>query len=225
MKNKIVISLGGSLLVPEQIDAKFYDNFRKLINRNLKKFNFILIAGGGKYARNYQEAGRKLGLKKDKLDWLGIGASHNNAWLLNYTFENKSPEQIYFKPAKIAFNKPVHVSGGWKPGWSTDYVATQFAVKNKIDTVVNLSNIEYIYDKDPNKYKSAKKLKELTWKEYEKMIGSKWTPGMSAPFDPIATKLAKKHNIKLVSISGKNLSNVSNYLAGKAFKGSVIDNK
>lgn len=225
MKKKMIIALGGSLIVPDGIDVNFLEKFKKAVLGHLRSHVFIIVAGGGKFARKYQVAGVKLGLKKEELDWLGIGVSQANAWLLNYVFGGKSPEKILLKPKKVDFRRPVQVAGGYHPGWSTDYVAVQFAVKNRIDTILNISNIAYVCDKDPEKYRGAKRLKELTWTEYEKIVGGKWSPGMSAPFDPVATKAAKKRKLKVVSLGGKNIANISNFLAGKEFKGTVIDTK
>ena len=221
-KKNIIISLGGSIVVPDDIDTNYVKKFKQLILQNLKKYNFIIIVGGGKYARKYQEAGKKLNVKTEKLDWLGIGISQNNAWFINYVFDAKTPEKIHLHPEKVNFSKPIQVAGGWKPGWSTDYVATQFAVKNNIDTVINLSNIDYVYVKDPNKYISAKKKKELNWADFQKIVGTKWKPGMNAPFDPIATKIAKANNLTVVCMNGKKLANISSFLRKKPFIGTTI---
>jgi len=51
-KERIIISLGGSLLVPEGIDAEFIGNFKKFVVSHIKKgYRFILVTGGGRIAR------------------------------------------------------------------------------------------------------------------------------------------------------------------------------
>ena len=56
-KERIIISLGGSLLVPESIDQVFVANFKRFILAHLKEgYRFILVTGGGKTARKYIEA-------------------------------------------------------------------------------------------------------------------------------------------------------------------------
>ena len=56
-----VISLGGSLIVPDQIDVQFLKGFRNLILSQVKKGNrFIIICGGGRIARNYFTALQKI---------------------------------------------------------------------------------------------------------------------------------------------------------------------
>ena len=49
----IVISLGGSIVVPEEIDIKFLTEFKNMIERLIKKgYRFIIICGGGSIARD-----------------------------------------------------------------------------------------------------------------------------------------------------------------------------
>ena len=85
-----------------------------------------------------------------------------------------------------------------------------------------MSNVDYVYDKDPRKFRNAKKLEKIKWKEYIKMAGTKWKAGMNLPFDPIAAKEAQKSKIK-ACIIGKDLSNLENLLGNKNFKGTIID--
>ena len=65
---------------------------------------------------------------------------------------------------------------------------TQFkALKNlNVKTIINMSNIDYVYDKDPKKNKDAKKIKNIFWRRYRKISGNKWEAGLNKPFDPIA---------------------------------------
>ena len=100
--------------------------------------------------------------------------------------------------------------------------AVLWAKKLKIDTVVNLSNTDFVFDKDPKKFKSAKSLKCLSWKEYRKLISDKWSAGLSTPFDPVASKEAQKSKIRVFIINGKRLGEVAKALSGKSFVGTVI---
>jgi len=93
----------------------------------------------------------------------------------------------------------------------------------KADTLVNLSNIEYVYDKDPNKFKDARKLEKVSWKEFRKIVGNEWKAGMNLPFDPVASKEAEKVGLKVVIMKGTELDNFNNFLEDKVFKGTVID--
>jgi uridylate kinase len=223
--SKIVISVGGSLICPNDIDIIFLKNFYKIITKQLKQNKkFILITGGGKIARNYQKAAQRIiRVSNKELDWLGIQATKINAQLLLTIFKIFAHKKIITNPKeKINFKEKILIAAGWKPGFSTDYDAVLLAKTYGSDTIINLTNVDYIYDKDPNKFKDAKPFKEISWKDYLKLIEQKWIPGMSAPFDPIASKLAQKFKFKVVIINGRKLKNLENYLANKNFKGTII---
>jgi uridylate kinase len=220
-----VISLGGSLVVPNEINIKFLSLFKNIIEKKIKENKkFIIIVGGGKTARNYQNAAKALTkVSNEDLDWLGIHATRINAHLLLTIFRKYAYFRIIKNPKeKISFKEKILIAAGWKPGFSTDYDAVLLAKTYGSDTIINLTNVDYVYDKDPNKFKDAKPFKEISWKDYLKLIEQKWIPGMSAPFDPIASKLAQKFKFKVIILNGKKLKNLENYLANKTFKGTII---
>lgn len=224
MPKTFVISLGGSLIFPGRLDKKFLNNFKKIILKYAnKKHKFIIICGGGKLARNFQQAASKRKkLSNRELDWLGIKATKINAYSLKTIFGSKANNSIITNPnSKINFKKNIVIAAGWKPGWSTDYDAVLLAKNLDVREIVNMSNVDYVYDKDPKKHKNAKKIESTTWQAYSKLISGKWKAGMNAPFDPVAAKEARKSGIK-VNIIGKNLKNLENLLNGKKFKGTII---
>ncbi|MBW2980400.1 UMP kinase [Candidatus Woesearchaeota archaeon] len=220
----IVISVGGSIIVPDKVDVAFIKNFKKLVGRFAKKgYRFGIYCGGGKLARDYQKAASsvsKLGQKE--LDWLGIHATWLNADLLVKIFGNLTDGCFIIDPTKkVKSKKKVLVAGGWKPGWSTDYDAVLLARNLKARIVINMTNVDYVYNKDPKKNKGAKPIKETTWKELRKLVGSKWKAGLNMPFDPIASKKAEQLGLS-VAIIGKNLKNLEKLLNNKPFKGTII---
>jgi uridylate kinase len=220
-----VISLGGSLVVPNEINIKFLRLFKNIIEKKIKENKkFIIIVGGGKTARNYQNAAKALTkVSNEDLDWLGIHATRINAHLLLTIFRKYAHFRIIKNPKeKINFKEKILIAAGWKPGFSTDYDAVLLAKTYNSDTIINLTNVDYVYDKDPNKFKSAKPFEEISWKDYLKLIEQKWIPGMSAPFDPIASKLAQKFKFKVIILNGRKLKNLENYLANKNFQGTII---
>ena len=224
MEKTIILSLGGSVIYPGNIDISFLKNFKKIIEKYIKKnYKFVIICGGGRLARKYQESASEIAkLSDSELDWLGIYATELNAQLIKMIFNKYTEDFVISNPkVKIKFNKKILVASGWKPGWSTDYDAVLLAKNLGVKTVVNMSNVDYIYDKDPKKHKNAKKIKNISWQKYRNMVGSKWKAGLSAPFDPIAAKEAEKLKIK-VFIIGKNLKNFENLLDDKKFEGTVI---
>lgn len=222
-----VLSLGGSLIVPaNSIDVNFLKNFRRCLIKHLKNNNkkFYLITGGGRTARDYIKAAQSVvRLNKEELDWIGIKATCINAQLIKAIFLKYAHPQIFHDPYKIKkVPEKICVASGWLPGWSTDYDAVVIAKKLGVKTVINLSNIDYIYTKDPRKFKEAKPIKEITWKDFKKIVGNKWTPGANLPFDPMACKLAEQEKISVVVINGYKLQNLNKFLRGDKFVGSVI---
>ncbi|MBI2658502.1 UMP kinase [Candidatus Woesearchaeota archaeon] len=211
MPKTFVISLGGSLIFPDNLDKKFLNNFKK-------------ICGGGKLARTFQQtASKRKKLGNRELDLLGIKATNINAHSLKSVFGSEANNSIITNPnSKINFKKNIVIAAGWKPGWSTDYDAVLLAKNLRIRKVINMSNVDYVYDKDPKKHKDAKKIGKITWQNYSRLISKKWKAGMNVPFDPVAAKEAKKSGIR-VNIIGKDLKNLENLLNGKKFRGTVIE--
>ena len=226
----VVISLGGSLLIPNGgIDTAFIAAFNKFIrNKIAKNWRFFIVVGGGSTARHYIKAGKKIvgSINDWDLDWLGIHATRLNAHLIKTVFQGVvHPRIIHDYKKKIKFlKKKVIIAAGGEPGWSTDYDAVILARDYQASIVINMSNIEAVYDKDPRKYRSAKPLSKLNWEMFEKLVGKKWIPGINMPFDPIATKLAKSLGLK-VYVIGKDLDNLEKVLNNKVFKGTLISPK
>ena len=224
MTKTIVISLGGSLIVPDSISIEFLKGFERLIEKSAKKRRkFAIICGGGKTARKYQEAASAISsISAEGLDWLGIMATRLNAHLVKTAFGSYAEEMIIHDPTKkLAFKKNIVIAAGWKPGWSTDYDAVLLAKQLKAKQVINMSNIDYVYDKDPRKFSDARPIESISWGDFRKIIGSKWTAGLNAPFDPIAAKEAEKLGLK-AAVIGKNLKNLESCIEGKEFKGTII---
>jgi uridylate kinase len=225
-KKLIVISLGGSLIAPAiGFDIKFLKKFQSLILDFLKKdYRFILVCGGGYTARNYQVAARKIKkLENEDIDWIGIHTTRLNAHFIKILFKKFAHIFIIKNPTeKIDWTEKILIAGGWKPGFSTDYDAVCLAKNFQAEAVINLSNIDYVFDKDPRKFKNAKKITEIDWSRFRKIVGNKWIPGANLPFDPIAAKLAQDLNLKVCFIKGTNLGELQKVVEGKKFKGTVI---
>ncbi len=225
-QNKLyIISVGGSMIVPDEIDLKFLKAFKQIIESRVKlSEKFLLITGGGQTARQYIQAAKTLGeLNPDDLDWLGIHATRLNGHLMRTIFRRHAHSRIITNPHRTESSKEsIMIAAGYRPGWSTDYDAVLLAQKYGATIVINLSNIDYVYDKDPRKFKNAKPYKNVSWKEFRKLVGDKWDPGLSLPFDPVASKLAEKLNMQVIVMNGHKLANLKNFLAGKPFKGTVI---
>ncbi|MBI3589026.1 MAG: UMP kinase [Candidatus Liptonbacteria bacterium] len=221
----IVVSLGGSIIYPNQIDIKFLKQFNSSVRKFIKKdYKFVIVTGGGKPARIFQEAAYKVSqIKNDDKDWLGIHATRLNAHLLRTIFQDIADPVIFdirYKIKKLAH--PVTIGSGWRPGWSTDFVSAQIAADFKVKEFINAGKAAYVFERDPKKFPKAKKFEKLSWAEYRKLIPAKWIPGFSSPVDPVAARLCQKEKITAVVINGKNLKNFENLLQGQPFQGTIV---
>jgi len=226
MSKTFVLSVGGSLLVTKDgINVRFIKAFHAFIARQVRKGNkFYLVIGGGATARAYIQAALAAApVKAADRDWVGIRATRLNAQLLQVVFGPLAHPEIITDPTRSVKSKaPVVFGAGYKPGCSTDHDAVLIAKHNKIGTVINLSNIDYAYDKDPRRHADARKLKDVFWPEFRKIVGSKWKPGLNVPFDPVASREAAEYGIKVVILNGEKLKNLESCLDGRRFKGTVI---
>src|SRR3989338_1899348 len=223
----IIISLGGSVMAPSRIDVDFLKQFRRLILKFVHDgYRFAVICGGGKTAREYQNAARDVvNAVPEDLDWLGIHATRLNAHLLRTIFREVAYPRIIKNPnEKIMLEDPekVVIASGWKPGRSTDYIAVVLARNLGARTVINITNTDYVYDRDPSKFPDAKPLHETCWNDFRKLIGvSKWSPGLNTPFDPVAARVAERLKLK-VAVMGRDLGNIERFLSSGSFNGTLI---
>jgi len=226
MRSIVVISIGGSIVVPKTgIDVEYLKKFRATINELIKqKRRFVIVVGGGHTARAYQQAASSIvKLNPEDVDWIGIHSTRLNGHLLRALFRDVALHRVVKDPTKpVRWTEPVLIAAGWKPGWSTDYVAVRLAHKFKAQQIINLTNIDAVYDKDPSRFDDAEPYDVLSWSDFRKLVGDKWSPGMNAPFDPIASKLAQKWGMEVTIAAGKDLKNLKNILTGKKFKGTRI---
>lgn len=219
-----VISLGGSIIVPDGIDTTFLKEFSSLIRTHVQQgMKFIIIAGGGKTSRRYQDAARDLGdTSTEDLDWLGIHATRLNGHLMRSVFRDLAHPALIKDPTAPVPDISIVIAAGWKPGWSTDYVAVQLAKGAHATRLVNLSNIDYVYTADPKKNPGATKIEKTTWADFRTLLPDHWDPGLSSPFDPVAAKDAEESGIEVAVIKGTSISNLNAYLSGNSFNGTLI---
>lgn len=228
--DKVVISVGGSLIVPNGgINTEFLKKLNNFIRQQLASHTdrqFFLVIGGGATARHYIDAGRDVveKLAHEDMDWLGIHSTRLNAHLIRTIFRDIAHPQIiehYEIIRKV--EEPVVVASGWKPGWSTDFCAALICEDYGVSTVINLSSIKQVYTADPRTDSNARPIEHTTWEEFRKIVGDVWTPGMNAPFDPIAARKSQELGVKVVVMGGEDFDNIQDYFDGKPFLGTVIE--
>ncbi len=221
-----MLSLGGSLIIPENINVKFLSEFKKIILKNTKKYKFIIVCGGGSIARKYISALEETGVNEKLQSLSGISATRMNARFMNYFF-NINPEQgiphtikvlkRYIKKQDVVFCGALE----YRPNQTSDSTAAGIAKKFRA-TFVNLSNVAGLYDKNPQKNKDAKLIPKISCNDFCKMANKeKFKPGQHFILDQTASKIIQKNKIKTYLL-GKNLKEFSNFLSSKKFKGTII---
>ena len=229
MKNSkeiIVISLGGSLIIPEKIGYKFLNKFKKILRKYYRMYKFVIVCGGGTIARKYISALEKEGKSKRELSFAGIRATRMNANFLMQFFGKEANDGLPLNMKDIKSNlakNSVVVCGAlrYSNNSTSDTTAAKIAYYIGID-FINITNVKGLYNKDPKKYKNAKFISKISWKEFEKMaLKTKFKAGQHFVLDQQAAVLIKKNEIKTYII-GNDLKNLERILKEKKFEGTLI---
>lgn len=226
MSTDFVVALGGSIVCPDEINVAYLKQFRPFVLEEISKGKrFVFVIGGGGPARKYQKAAHEIvELTDEDKDWLGVHATRLNAHLLRTVFRNEAHPVLFEERHKMKNfeGHSIIIGAGWRPGWSTDFVAVQIAADFGIKRTIILGKPEHVCDKDSQLYEDAKPIEKMNWEEYLKLIPNEWSPGIHAPVDPVAARLAQKENLEVVVASGKDLDNFKKILEGELFKGTTI---
>jgi uridylate kinase len=234
-----VISLGGSIVAPGEVDVSFLAEFRSIIGEFLErdeKSRFILVVGGGGPARVWQKACRDIvpSVPDEEADWIGIMATRLNAQLVKAVMGGWCTQPVVTDPTQAGidgeqtssqdgtFAGRVLVASGWKPGFSSDYDAVLLAERFHASMVINLSNIKQVYTGDPHKDPNAKPIDAISWEDFRAIVGDEWTPGKNVPFDPVASRHGERLGMKVICAAGRDLPNLRHILEGKSFIGTII---
>jgi len=227
VNRRFIISLGGSLIVPDSIDTVFLENFRTAVFSLLDEGNaFLIIPGGGATARRYQKAASVLGVTdRETLDWVGIKASRGNAQLLHALLgEVVYPEVVMDNALVSRISAPVIIAAGGAPGRSSDAGSVELAQAAGVDTIINLSNVAHVYSRDPRLNPDAEAYREISWKDYRSLIPQEWDPGLSTPFDPVASKMAEVSGLTVAILDGHDIPSFEQFVRTGVCKGTIIRN-
>ena len=225
-KKIIVLSLGGSLIIPGDVNLKYLKKFRNVIKKNSRKYKFIIVCGGGNIARKYISALRNAGINETLQSYAGISATRMNARFMNYLF-GISPElgiphttetlKKYWKKQDIIFCGALE----YKPRQTSDSTAAEIARHFRAD-FINLTNVPGLYNKNPLEHKNANLILRISWWEFCRMANkNKYKPGQHFVLDQTAARIIKDSRIKTY-ILGKDLRQLESVLHNKDFKGTLI---
>lgn len=224
---KIVLSLGGSVIVPDEVDTIFIKEFSGFAVEASKKHRLAIVVGGGKTARKYIEPARMFGASELSCDLIGIDATRMNARLLIAAIgdcANKEPPKNQIEAARELELKKIVVMGGTDPGHSTDAVAALLAEYIKADLFINASNVDGIFDCDPKKNRDARMLDKISPDKLIELIKHNSSgAGRYELVDLMAVKIIQRSKIPAIFLNGRNLSNLRNAIANKKFVGTKIE--
>jgi len=215
---KVSISLGGSLLTRDMIPENYRRYARILKELKDEGHQIVVVCGGGRLAREFISLARELGADDHLQDRLGILATHTNALLLIAALGSDAHPHVHRRRSEIKRNlgDRILVGGGHLPGSSTDYRAVLFAEAMGADLVVNATDVDGVYDKNPEKHPDAMKLDRITFSRLEEIIveSTEQAPGEYGLFDLKAVKLARRLKIPMVFVNGTDPEEIMRAVEG-----------
>ena len=198
MKKKIVIKLSGKVFGMD--NAKIIQNYADFLIKISKICQPIVIAGGGVIARHYISHARHFYADESTLDELGIEISRLNAKLLIYALKNKAyshPPTTLQEVKHAVDDGLIVVAGGLHPGQSTNGTAALIAEKIQAEQFLNATDVDGVYDMDPNKFKNAKKFKSIELKNLKNiLVHEDSVAGGYDLMDIVALKIIERSKIK-----------------------------
>jgi len=219
----ITISLGGSVILSEDTKPSYFEKLQELIEKISKQYKIYIIVGGGKTARHYIKLGRILNMTETQLDQIGIEITRVNAKILTNIIKNSNKKIPHTTDDAKKIDKPIVVMGGTTPGHSTDMVSAELAEKTKSTKLIIATNVDGVYDKDPNKYKDAKQIKEISIKKLIQQYGTDWdSAGKNVVIDGPALKIISRSEIPSFVLNGKKLDQLERAINNQDFNGTKI---
>ncbi|MBW3017268.1 UMP kinase [Candidatus Woesearchaeota archaeon] len=223
MEDKIIVmSVGGSVIVPDNVHHKFLKELKDIIAKDKRKF--VIVTGGGKTARDYINALRAEGIKSFlKQNRVGIESTRLNAVLLAEFFEKYNldvPRSINEVKRLLKHHKVV-ITGGFRPGSTSDGTAASIAEAVGSKQFINVTNIEGLYTSDPRKSKNARLVPDITYEKFNKFFKKiEEKPGQHFVLDRQAARIVQKNNITVVILKG--IRNLRQCLLNRRFVGTVV---
>jgi uridylate kinase len=233
MKN-IVIKLGGSLFSTSDenlIDYEFLAKFRASLEKYIEQdYKFAIIVGGGWLCRKYQQMAQRQKEVDDDLHQIGVATINLNAVMIRSLWSDISDEKVlryddYENLNGLELERPLLIGAAGNPGHSSDFNSVLVAKAINAHDIIRLTDVDGIYDADPDNHPEAQRYKKLSWQKYREVLGIKeHKPGAHYPIDPIAAKLSEEAGLNFYVINGNNLENFEAIIEGKEFDGTIVSN-
>ena len=198
IKDRIVIKLSGSIFgqnTSESVIKEYADMLCSIDN----EIQLVVISGGGKIARHYIDLARALGSDEANLDIMGIDISRLNARLLLTALREKAYPKIPKDLGEVvlaAESGKIVITGGLHPGQSTNATSALIAEIVRASKFLNATDVDWIYDSDPNITSNAKLLKKITIQQCMRLLENESSmAGTYDLMDIVALKVIERSKI------------------------------
>ena len=215
---KIVVAIGGSVLLSEYDSKKFLE-YSDVLKDLTNEHELFVVVGGGKPARDYINIVRDCGAGEAQCDNIGIEITRINArTMLSALGDYAYPRvPLNFKEAfEFSTTGKIIVMGGTEPAHSTDAVSAILAEFVGADMLINLTSVDGLYTKDPNKFDDAELVSEISATDFlEFLMNKDVKAGTYEFFDTTAVQMIKRSNIETVIANGFEPENLTKIINGE----------
>ena len=224
----VVVSMGGSVLFPEEEGATYLAELADLLREAGRARPLLVTTGGGRTARTYIRLGRALGLSEVELDELGIEVTRLHARLLAARIgppcPARPPPTVAEAVQELRHSSPV-VLGGTEPGHSTDGVAALLADRVRAQRMINATDVDGVYEADPRQHPGTRRLDRLSWERFRAMVeaGATADAGQNFLFDRLGAATLLRSRIPLWVVNGRDLPNLRAAIEGAEFRGTRVE--
>ncbi|MBI3623306.1 UMP kinase [Candidatus Pacearchaeota archaeon] len=225
-KKVVVLSLGGSLIIPEEVNINFLKKFKEVLEKNSNKYKFVVVCGGGSVARKYIDGLKAAGKSTMFQAMAGISTTRMNARFMTYLFGKDAnegiPHDMKHVASLLAKNDIIFCGAlRYAPNETSDGTAAKLAAYFMCP-FINLTNVQGLYNKNPAKFKDVKFIPKISWKKFHEMANkTKFQPGQHFVLDQSASKIIREKKITTY-ILGQDMKQLDNLLNKKGFRGTTI---
>ena len=205
-----VIKLGGSLTKDKKILANLCGEIEKLT----KKFDLLIVPGGGEFADIVREYDKKFNLPPEISHRMAVLAMDETGFLISGFFDdddndNDNKVKIFF-PSKFLLELPEsELEHSWDV--TSDSISAYIAGKLNAEKLIILTDVCGLYDSDPNKNQDAKLFKKVNLNEIKNF-----------PASCVDKKFHEFLKTPCCIINGKFPGRISAALENKEFTGTEI---
>lgn len=208
---RIVITIGGSIIIKDHNYKKFQD-YATVLGDMAAEHQIMVVVGGGRTARDYIGIARDLGASEALCDDIGIEVTRLNARLLITALGGDAYPKVpqnFSQALEFSTSGKIVVMGGTEPAHSTDAVGSILAEFVGAELLLNATSVDGLYDKDPNKYPDARMIEEITPHDMMEMLSDKEMKAGTYEFlDKTAIQIIGRSRIKTVILNGEHPENL-----------------